>query len=70
MFNSKFLDFIGNEVRTKKGQTLGLISFHKKWNKHIFEPINDTFYDTRCLLDLAKELRKRDIEEKWKKKNQ
>jgi hypothetical protein len=61
---SKFVDFKGNEIYSKKGQLLGFVEYYPQWKKHVFEPYSNTIFDTICLTDIAEELKRRDNE--WK----
>ena len=41
------------DVLNKQGDELGKIMFYSKWKKHIFEPIEETYYDTICLKQIS-----------------
>jgi hypothetical protein len=44
------------DVFNHKGDYLGFISFNNKWKRFVFNPDKDTFYDSKCLVQIANEL--------------
>ena len=49
------------DIINKNREELGKVYYYSRWRKYVFEPIADTFYDSKCLLeisDLIKELKK------------
>jgi len=42
-------------VKTKKKyETIGFITFFKPWKKWVFEPCEQTIYDTECMKDIIR----------------
>lgn len=43
-------------IINKKGDLLGEIGFSHAWKKYVFEPVSGVFFDSECLMDIAKYL--------------
>ena len=59
---SKFLKFKGYKVYDKENVLLGMIKYYPKWKKHVYFPLNNTFYDEICNNEIGRrclELNKR-----------
>jgi len=52
------------DVKNKSGWKLGKIFFKPEWKKHIFEPYQDTYFDTVCLKHISEFLIKLDAKYK------
>ena len=51
-------------VYNKKGQDLGKIFFRSKWNRHIFEAYEGTFFDWECMKQISEFLHELDNKKK------
>ena len=44
----EYYDVIGYD-----GYSVGIVEYYKKWKTWTFEPMNDTLYDSKCLIEIS-----------------
>jgi hypothetical protein len=52
------------EVHAKSGAFIGITKWQASWRRYVFHPLNNTFFDAECLLDISKFLTKINEEHK------